>query len=132
MSNDYAYPLFGYYLTYLFDPSVKEMPETAKAALQDAFGYAPFDSDVRRALIHMLLTENRVAEARVLGASYLTGKGGYACMLRKKFEAFEKGDKDALLEEIKPEHPGLYRDEAARKAEREKNREEIKSYGCEV
>ena len=132
MSNDYAYPLFGYYLTYLFDPTVKEMPETAKAALQDAFGFAPFDSDVRRALIHMLLTQNRVAEARVLGASYLTGKGGYPCMLRKKFEAFEKGDKDALLDEIKPEHPGLYRDEAARKAERERNREEIKSYGCEV
>lgn len=132
MANDYAYPLFGYYLTYLFDPNVKEVPETAKAALQDAFSYAPFDQEVRQALIYMLLTENRVPEARVLGATYLVGKGGYPCMLRKKFEAFEKGDKDALLEELKPEHPGLHRDEAAQKAERDKTRAEIKSYGCEA
>ncbi|MFN6935115.1 MAG: hypothetical protein ACK4NZ_08185 [Tsuneonella sp.] len=132
MANDHAFPLYGYYLTHLFDPNVTTVPDSAKAALQDSFMYAPFDQGVRRALIHMLLTEDRTAEARVVGASYLAGKGGQACMLRKKFEAFEKGDKAALLEEVKPEHPAIYRDEAAQKAEREKVREEIKSYGCEV
>ena len=53
-------------------------------------------------------------------------------MLRKKYEAFEKGEKDALLEEVKPEHPAIYHDEVARKAERDKRRDEIKKYGCEV
>jgi tetratricopeptide (TPR) repeat protein len=132
MKSDHAFPLYGYYLTHLFDESASEVPDSAKAALQDAFSYAPFDDGVRRALIHMLLTEDRLAEARVVGASYLTGNGGYPCMLRKKVEAFAKGEKDALLQEIKPEHPAVYRDEAARKAEREKQREEIKKYGCEV
>ncbi|ANY20308.1 hypothetical protein A6F68_01798 [Tsuneonella dongtanensis] len=132
MRNDHAFPLYGYYMTHLLDESIAEVPDAAKAALQSAFAYAPFDQDVRRALIHMLLTEDRAAEAKIVGASYLAGNGGYACMLRKKFEAFEKGQKDSLLEEVKPEHPGIYRDEAARKAEREKTREEIKSYGCEV
>lgn len=132
MKSDHAYPLYGYYLTYLFDKSLTEVPPPAKAALQDAFAYAPFDGDVRRALIHMLLTENRTAEARVVGASYLSGKGGYACMVRKKFDMFEKGDKDALLKEVKPEHPAIFRDEAARKAKADEQREEIEGYGCEV
>lgn len=132
MKSDHAFPLYGFYLTHLHDPNAKGLSQSAKAALQDAFAYAPFDSDVRRAVIHMLLTEDRTAEARVLGASYLAGKGGYACMLRKKFESFEKGEKEALLEEIKPEHPAIYRDEAARKAEQEKRKAEIKSFGCEV
>lgn len=132
MTSDHAFPLYGYYLTHLFDASASEVPQAAKGALQDAFSLAPFDQGVRQALIHMLLTDNRAAEARVVGASYLTGKGGYACMLRKKFEAYEKGEKEALLEEVRPEHPAIYRDEAARKAERDKQREEIKKYGCEV
>jgi len=74
MTSDHAFPLYGYYLTHLFDTSVSEVPETAKGALQDAFSLAPFDQGARQALIHMLLTENRTAEARVVGAGYLTGR----------------------------------------------------------
>ena len=112
--------------------SVADAIEAKKAALESAFAYAPFDQGVRRAIIYSLLTEDRTIEARVVGASYLAGNGGYACMLRKKFEAFEKGEKAALLKEVKPEHPAIYRDEAAQKAERDRQREEIKSFGCEV
>jgi tetratricopeptide (TPR) repeat protein len=132
MKSDHAFPLYGYYLTHLFDESTTVVPEAAKAALESAFAYAPFDQGVRRAIIYSLLTEDRTIEARVVGASYLAGNGGYACMLRKKFEAFEKGEKAALLKEVKPEHPAIYRDEAAQKAERDRQREEIKSFGCEV
>jgi tetratricopeptide (TPR) repeat protein len=131
MENDHAYPLYAYYLTHLFDES-EEVPEDAKIALEAAFGYAPFDVDVRQALIHLLLTENRAEEARVVGASFLTGQGGFACMLRKKFDEFTAGNTAPLLEEVRPDHPGEYLDEAAREARNDEQEAEIREYGCEV
>ncbi|QZH73922.1 MAG: hypothetical protein JY451_09055 [Erythrobacter sp.] len=131
MENDHAYPLYAYYLTYLFDEG-QEIPEDAKIALEAAFGYAAFDSSVRQALIHLLLTENRPDEARVLGSGYLSGRGGFACMMRKKFDEFTAGNTAPLLEEVRPDHPGEYLDEAAREARNDEQEAEIREYGCEV
>ncbi|MEL1249867.1 hypothetical protein [Aurantiacibacter gilvus] len=134
MENDHAYPLYGYYLTYLFDPEYEgdEVPVTAKQALEASFAYAPFDSTVRQALVHMLLTEGRPDEARIVGASYLTGNGGYACMLRKKFDEYLAGNEEPLLDEVRPDHPGEYLDEEAREARNDEVEAEIEEYGCEV
>lgn len=134
MENDHAYPLFGYYLTFLFDPEYEgdEVPVTAKQALEASFAYAPFDNTVRQALVHMLLTEGRPDEARIVGASYLTGNGGYACMLRKKFDEYLAGNEAPLLEEVHPDHPGEYLDEDAREARNDAVEAEIEEYGCEV
>lgn len=131
MENDHAYPLYGYYLTYLFDDS-QPVPEDAKIALEAAFSYAPFDTSVRRALVHLLLTEDRPDEARVVGASYLTGRSGYACLMRKKYDEYAAGNKDPLLEVVRPDHPGEHLDEAAREAENDRIEAEIEAYGCEV
>ncbi len=87
---------------------------------------------MRQALIHLLLTENRPDEARVLGAEYLTGNGGFACMMRKKFDEYVAGNTAPLLEEVRPDHPGEHLDEAAREARGEEQEAEIAEYGCEV
>lgn len=129
METDHAYPLYGYYLTYLFDD--EPVPDQAKMALEASFRYAPFDDTVRRTLIYMLLEEDRAAEARIVGASYLTGNGGFACLMRKKFAEFEAGDREGLLEDLRPDHPGQYKDEAARDAEREEYEAELEAYGCD-
>ena len=130
-ANDHAFPLYGYYMTHLFDDETGE-PDGAIAALESAYQYAPFDQGIRQALIYMLLTQDRPAEARILGHRFIEGKAGYSCMLRKQFEQYEEGNKQPLLDEIRPEHPGLYRDEDARKAEREKTEKMIEEYGCKV
>ncbi len=131
METDHAYPLYGYYLTHLFDES-QPVPDQAKMALEASFSYAPFDQGVRQALIHMLLEEDRPAEARIVGASFLNGSGGYSCMLRKKFDEYGEGNREPLLEEIRPDHPGEYLDEAAREARQDEIEAEIEEYGCET
>lgn len=131
METDHAYPLYGYYLTHLLDES-EPIPDQAKMALEAAFSYAPFDTNVRQALIHMLLTENRPAEARIVGASFLNDSGGYSCMLRKKFDQYNEGNREPLLKEIRPDHPGEYLDEAAREARQDEYEAEIEEYGCET
>ncbi len=131
MVSDHAYPLYGYYLTHLFDES-GEIPDDAIASLEAAFAYAPFDGSVRQAMVHMLLQTDRVAGAKVVGNQWISGKSGFACMVRKQYEAFEAGDEEALLETIKPDHPGKYMDEAARKAERERIEKQIEEYGCKI
>ncbi|MBH5323006.1 tetratricopeptide repeat protein [Aurantiacibacter sediminis] len=132
MENDHPYPLYGYYLSYLLDPSVDEVPEGAKAALETSFAYAAFDGGVRRALVHMLLLEQRDDAARVVGAEYITGNGIGPCVYRHYFEQYENGDREKLLEEIRPDHPGEYLDEDAREAQRDEFREEAEALGCEV
>ncbi|MGB3795851.1 MAG: hypothetical protein WA957_06055, partial [Alteraurantiacibacter sp.] len=130
MEVDHAYPLYGFYLTHLFDES-QPMPDQAKMALEAAFSYAPFDPNVRQALIHMLLEEDRPTEARIVGASFLNDNSGYSCMLRKKFDEFTAGDKEPLLDEVRPDHPGQYLDEDAREARDEETEADIEKYGCE-
>ena len=131
MENDHAYPLYGYYLTHLFDES-EPVPDQAKYALEAAFGYAAFDQRVRSALVHMLLEEDRPEEARVVGATFFTGNSGYQCMLRKKYDEYLAGDKEPLLEDFRPDHPGEYLDEDAREARNDETEAEIEEYGCEV
>ncbi len=131
METDHAYPLYGYYLTYLFDEG-EPVPDSAKAALEASFRYAPFDQSVRRSVVHMLLEEDRPAEARIVGASYLSGSGGYSCMLNKMFDQYNEGNRQPLLDEVEPDHPGKYLDEAAREAESDATEARIAEYGCEV
>ncbi|MCB2066699.1 MAG: hypothetical protein KDE15_08685 [Erythrobacter sp.] len=131
MENDHAFPLYGYYLTYLLDDG-QEIPETARQALEDAFAYAPFDQDVRRALVHLLLLEDRAPEARVVGASYMLGNGPFACLLRHEFDDFDAGNREPLLTELRPDHPGEYLDEDAREARQDEAKERARAYGCEV
>lgn len=131
METDHAYPLYGFYLTHLFDKA-GQVPEQAKLALETAFELAPFDRKVRRALVHLLLVENRTKEARIVGASLLTGLGGYRCMMRKQFDEFETGKRDALLETLRPDHPGEDLDKDARKARADELEAEVKRYGCET
>ncbi|MWV29440.1 tetratricopeptide repeat protein [Aurantiacibacter rhizosphaerae] len=131
LETDHAFPLYGYYLTYLFDES-QPIPDQAKIALEAAFSYAPFDINVRQALIHMLLKEDRANEARIVGASFLNDNSGYSCMLRKKFDEYSAGDKEPLLEEVRPDHPGDYMDEAAQEARQKETEAEIEKYGCET
>ncbi|GGD48780.1 hypothetical protein GRI62_07830 [Erythrobacter arachoides] len=129
LENDHAYPLYGYYLTYLLDDEAGE-PEEAKVALEAAFRYAAYDAGVRQALVYMLLDENRVADARVVGAQWVDGRGEYQCVVRKKFDEFEAGTREPLLEEFRPDHPGEYLDEAAREARTEEFEAEVEQYGC--
>ena len=131
MESDHAYPLYGYYLTYLFDES-EEMSDVAKAGLESAFRYAPYDYPIRQAVVHMLLREDRPAEAKIVGAVFLDGQGGQQCMLRKMFAEFEDGKREPLLNEVRPDHPGEYKDEDARKAENEALEKRIEEYGCKV
>ncbi|MDE1466358.1 hypothetical protein [Aurantiacibacter sp. D1-12] len=136
MENDHAYPLYRYYLTFLFDENLEEPPEGARAALEQAFRYAAFDAGVRSTLVYHLLMENRVAEARVVGAEYLSGNSTRACVTRARFDLFEQGDTEPLMEAARPDHPGEYLDEDAREARREADREEFEAaaeeYGCEI
>ncbi|KLE35232.1 hypothetical protein [Aurantiacibacter luteus] len=129
LENDHAYPLYGYYLTYLLDDQPGE-PEDAKVALEASFRYAAYDQNVRRALVYMLLDENRVADARAVGAQWWDGRGEYQCVVRKKFDMFEAGEREPLLEEFRPDHPGEYLDEAAREARRDEFEAEVEAMGC--
>jgi len=131
MENDHAYPLYGYYLTFLLDES-EPMTDSAKLALEGAFAYAPYDRGVRQALIHMLLLEDRPAEARVVGASYITGNGTFACVMRKKYDEYADGNREPLLEALRPDHPGENLSEEEREAEREEFEAEAEEYGCEI
>lgn len=129
MESDHAWPLYGYYLTYLLDDS-QPIPDEAKLALESAFRYAPYDQDVRRALIHLLLTEDRAAEARVVGARFTVGNSGYACLLRSEFDRFQAGEREPLLERVRPRHPGDHMDEARQEAEEEAVEADIEAAGC--
>lgn len=131
MEVDHAYPLYGYYLTHLLDEGTP-IPEDAKLALEASFSYAAYDSNVRRALVHMLLMEDRPAEARVVGAQWVDGQGEYQCVVGKKFDQFNEGNREPLLEEFRPDHPGEYLDEAARDQRREEFEAEVEEYDCKL
>ena len=130
LENDHAYPLFGYYLTYLLDEG-QAVPDSAKMALEASFGYAAYDSGVRQALVHLLLQEDRIAEARLVGSQWMDGQGRFQCVVRAKFNEFQNGDREGLLEVFRPDHPGEYLDEDAREAEREEFEAEVEAYGCD-
>lgn len=111
MEQDHPVPLYGYYLTYLL--SDEEAPDDAKAALESAYQYAPFDTPIRQTLAHMFLLDNELDIAKsLLNPLIQTGHGTRrARCLAHELELFEQGDKDRLLERLKPEHPAVDDDE---------------------
>ena len=50
-------------------------------------------------------------------------------MMRKKLEEYQAGDREPLLEAVRPDHPGEHLDADAREEEFEA---EVEKYGCEV
>ncbi|RJY08250.1 hypothetical protein [Aurantiacibacter aquimixticola] len=129
MENDHPFPLYGYYLTHLHDGD-DALTENAKAALGAAFSYGRHDRGVRQALVHMLLLEGRTDEARIVGAQFTDGRGRLQCLVRKQFDEFEEGNREPLLETIRPDHPGEYLDDDAREARREEFEAKVEAYGC--
>jgi hypothetical protein len=105
MEQDHPVPLYGYYLTYLL--SDEETPDNAKAALESAYQYAPFDTPIRQALAHMFLLEGEVGISKSLLTPLIqTGHGTrQARCLAHELELFEQGEEERLLERLKPEHP---------------------------
>lgn len=59
--NENPVPLSGYYLTYRL--AGETPPEDALIALERSYEFAPFDSDIRTTLAHLLLTEGRDRDA---------------------------------------------------------------------
>ena len=111
MENDHPVPLYGYYLTYVL--SDEEAPSSAKAALESAYQYAPFDTGIRTSLVHMFLLEDEVGIAKaLLNPLIQTGHGTReARCLARALEAFENGQKDPLLERVAPKHPAADRED---------------------
>ena len=124
MEQDHPVPLYGYYLTYLL--SDEEAPDGAKAALESAYQYAPFDPSIRQTLAHMFLVENELGIAKsLLNPLIQTGHGTReARCIAHELELFEQGDKDRLLERLKPEHPAVDQDEDEDEKEDEDEQEE--------
>ena len=111
MENDHPVPLYGYYLTYVL--SDEEAPSSAKAALESAYQYAPFDTGIRTSLVHMFLLEDEVGIAKaLLNPLIQTGHGTReARCLARALDAFENGQKDPLLERVAPKHPAADRED---------------------
>lgn len=95
--------LRGFYLTYALKG--EEPPESALIALETAYRLAPFDNTTRRILAHLLLTENRDEEAiSILGPVVFTPHGGKrARELRDLVEKLENGERQPLIEELRPQ-----------------------------
>lgn len=95
-------PLNGYYLTYRL--AGETPPENALIALEQAYVHAPFATDIRTNLAHLLLTEGRNSEAIVLLGPLINdphaGKRGKK--LRDLAEKIEQGDTAEALAELAP------------------------------
>lgn len=94
--------LFGYYLSYFH--SDQEPPEDALIALERAFDIAPYDSNIRATLSHLLLTENRDEQAlRVLGPILNRPHSGREISKMRDYVAqMGDGGREKLLEELRP------------------------------
>ncbi|WP_340586624.1 hypothetical protein [Erythrobacter alti] len=131
MEIDHPYPLYGFYMSHLLDPEA-DMTDNASAALEEAFALGRFDSGIRQAIVHWLLTVDRVADARIVGAEYVMGNGRQACVNRAKFTLLEEGEPDRLLESALPDHPGKVLTDEEREADREEFEAEVEEFGCEL
>lgn len=117
MEVDHPVPLYNYYLTFIL--AEEEAPESAKAALESAIQYAPFDNDIRTTLAHMFLLEgeDRIAMAVLQPlANSIEYRG--AEKLREAMAKYDDGEKDELIDLVKPKHP------AAEPEEEEEEEEE--------
>lgn len=97
-----ADPLKGYYLSY--ELAGETPPEPALIALETAYDLAPFDSAIRTALAHLLLTEGRDRETIALLGPIINDPHASkrAKKLRDLVEKIEKGDKSGALVELAP------------------------------
>ncbi len=94
--------LAGYYLTYRL--AEEEPPEDALIALETAYSYAPFDTNLRLLLAHLLLIENRDASAmNVLAPVIYQPHGGkQARKIRDLINSTSEGQRQPLIDELAP------------------------------
>jgi len=94
--------LAGYYLS--FRLANEAPPENALIALETAFGAAPFDSQIRRMLGHLLLLENKDAQAKaVLGPlAYRPHANARTRKLRDLLAGLDRGERQPLIDELAP------------------------------
>lgn len=97
--------LYGYYLNFAIPG--EDVSQNAAIALEAAFGEAPYSNDVRSALAHWLLTEDRDDEARVVLGPQINNphrRGGDR--LRALFDGTEEDSRAELLEFLRPKPYG--------------------------
>lgn len=119
LAPDHPVPLYGYYLTYLLSDEAAD--SGAVAALESAYQYAPFDGSIRQALAHMFLVEGDLEITKALLNPLIQTAHGtrIARCIAHELDLFEQGEKERLLERLKPEHPIAAREEAENEDEDE-------------
>lgn len=102
LDRDNADALQGYYLS--FQLAGETPPENALIALESAYDLAPFDHDIRIALAHLLLTEQRDRDAVLVLGPIVNdphaGKRGEK--IGELVEQIQAGDKAEALVELAP------------------------------
>lgn len=99
-------PLYGYYLSYLLADETP--PDDAVAALESAFGFAPFDPGIRTTLAYQLLAEDEYRIALNILQPLLNNPDATreSARLRGLFDLYEEGEEQCLLDFLKPDLPG--------------------------
>lgn len=94
--------LAGYYRTYRL--ANETPPENALIALESAYEEAPFDEEIRRMLGHLLLLENKDAQAKIVIAplAYRPHANAKTRKLRELLEGLDKGQRQPLIDELAP------------------------------
>ncbi|WP_133364897.1 hypothetical protein [Qipengyuania sediminis] len=94
--------LAGYYATYVL--AKETPPEGALAALESAFTAAPFDDDIRRKLAHLLLLENKDAQAKMIIApiAFWPHANKEGKRLRELLAGLDRGERQPLIDELAP------------------------------
>lgn len=102
LNSQHPEALAGYYRTFVL--AGETPPENALIALENAYGYAPFDKDIRKTLAHLLLTEKRDREALIMLSSIINSPhdSKEAKKYRDLVAKLEQGNRQPLLDALKP------------------------------
>lgn len=102
LNNDHPVALQGYYRTFVL--AGQTPPKDALIALEAAFSAAPFDANIRRDLAYLLLTENRDREALLVLGPIVNSPHVEKSLrdLREAITKLEAGDRQPLIDELKP------------------------------
>lgn len=94
--------LAGYYKTFPLAGEVA--PEDAIIALETAYTTAPFDPEIRRMLGHLLLIENKDAQAKAVISplAYRPHANSDTRKLRDLLDGFDRGERKPLVDELAP------------------------------
>lgn len=103
LQPDHAYPLYGYYLSFLY--SDETPPDDAIASLERAFVLARYDNSIRNTLAYRLAKEERYSVSQGLLRRTLIGAGKYPRELSACYTLAEAGDNELLLDMLRPDHP---------------------------